>query len=114
MHELSIIIHVAKTIDEVCKENNLTKVGSVTLEIGEVTGAFPELMEDAWNFYRKKHELLKDATMKLEIIPAITFCEDCKKTYPTVKYGKTCPYCGQGNTYLLQGNEYNIKEMEAE
>lgn len=32
----------------------------------------------------------------------------------TVAHGKTCPYCGGGNTFLIQGNEFNIKEIEVE
>ena len=43
--------------------------------------------------------------------PAITFCEDCGKTYGTVEYGKICPYCGSQRTYLQQGNEFLIKEI---
>ena len=49
---------------------------------------------------------------KIEEIPAVTFCEDCKKEYPTVQYGKICPYCGSPNTYLVRGNEMIIKEIE--
>ena len=26
----------------------------------------------------------------------------------------TCPYCGGGNTWLQQGNEMNIKQIEVE
>ena len=49
----------------------------------------------------------------VETIPAVTFCENCEKTYGTVEHGKTCPHCGSPNTYLLTGNEFNIKEIEA-
>ncbi|MFQ9073156.1 MAG: hypothetical protein ACLR43_10835 [Faecalibacillus faecis] len=28
-----------------------------------------------------------------------------------IDYGKTCPYCHSENTYLLRGNEFNIKEI---
>ena len=35
MHELGIIIHISKTLKEVAEENEVTKIGSVTLEIGE-------------------------------------------------------------------------------
>ena len=48
-----------------------------------------------------------------EIIPAVTWCNACKKTYSTMKYGKTCPYCGSGETWLQQGNEMNIKQIVA-
>ena len=29
-----------------------------------------------------------------------------------VEHGKTCPHCGSENTYLVQGNEHAIKEIE--
>jgi hydrogenase nickel incorporation protein HypA/HybF len=50
----------------------------------------------------------------LEEIPAVTWCADCKREYETVAYGRTCPYCGSGRTWLLRGNECVIKEIEAE
>ena len=34
MHELGIIVHIAKTLDQVAAENELKKIGSVTLDIG--------------------------------------------------------------------------------
>ena len=27
---------------------------------------------------------------------------------------RTCPHCGSGRTYLVQGNEFIIKEISAE
>ena len=39
MHELGIIIHISKTLKEVAEENEVTKIGSVTLETaGTITG----------------------------------------------------------------------------
>ena len=114
MHELSIVTHVAKTLDEVAIENNLKKIGSVTLEIGEVSGIMTDYFEDCWNYFKVKHPILKDSILKLEMIPAITFCEDCKQEYNTMEHGKICPYCKSEHTYLVQGNECNIKEIEAE
>ena len=40
-------------------------------------------------------------------------CEACGKTYGTVEHGRTCPYCGGGKTYLVQGDQVMIKEIEA-
>ena len=114
MHELSIVTHVAKTLDELAEENKITKIGSVTLEVGEVSGIMTDYFVDCWNYFKAKHPILKDSELKLEIVPAITYCEDCKEQYETVKYGKICPHCGSEHTYLLVGNECNIKEIEAE
>lgn len=113
MHELGIIVHISKTLKEIAEENQLTEIGSVTLEIGEVSGIVPEFLTDCWQYYRKKTELLKDSDMKIEMLPAVTLCEDCGKTYPTVEHGRQCPYCKSYNTYLVKGNECNIKEIEA-
>lgn len=114
MHELSIVTHVAKTLDEVALENHLSKIGSVTLEIGEVSGIMTDYFEECWDYFKKKHPLLVDAKLYLEEIKAVTFCEDCKKEYPTVQFGRICPYCKSEHTYLITGNECNIKQIEAE
>lgn len=114
MHELSIVSYVAKQVDQIAKDNGLKRIGSVTLEFGEVSGIVPSYLVDFWQWYRKKIPILEESELKYEIIPAVTWCDACKKTYPTVKYGKTCPHCGSGETWLQQGNEMNIKEIEAE
>ena len=113
MHELGIIVHIAKTLDQVAAENELKKIGSVTLDIGEVSGIVPEYLTECWEFYRKKNPLIAECEMKIESLPAVTICEDCQKTYETVTYGRQCPHCGSYETYLGTGNECSIKEIEA-
>ena len=46
MHEMGIILHLAKTLDQVAEENHLSKIGAVTIEIGEVSGIVTDLFED--------------------------------------------------------------------
>ena len=114
MHELGTVFYVIREVEKVVEENHLTKVGSVTLEIGEVSGIIPYYLTDCWQWAIQKSQYLKEAELKIETLPAVTFWEDCKQTYPTVKHGKTCPPCGSEHSYLLQGNEFNIKEIEVE
>ncbi len=113
MHELNIVTYVIKQVEEIAKDNNLSKISSVTLQFGEVSGVVPELLVDCWNWYAKKTPIIEGAQLINETIPAITWCNTCKIKYPTVKFGKTCPECGGGETWLLQGNEMNIKQIEA-
>ena len=113
MHELGTISYVIRTVERIAHENQLTVVASVTLEVGEVSGIIPAYLTDYWQYARKKTELLQNTELKIEKLPAVTYCEGCGKTYPTVQYGKTCPHCGSGETWLVTGNEYNIKEIEA-
>ena len=113
MHELGTVFYVIEQVEQVCRDNDLSTVGSVTLQIGEVSGIIPEYIVDCWNWAKKKNDFVKDAEIKIETLEAVTYCEDCQKTYPTMQYKKICPYCGSEHTYLLTGNEYNIKEIEA-
>ncbi len=114
MHEMGIVIHLARTLEETAAEEHLSKIGSVTLQVGEVSGIITDYFEDCWNYFKKKHPVLAESVLKLETLPAVTWCDSCKKTYPTVQYGRECPYCRSGETWLLTGNECIIKEIEAE
>ena len=113
MHELGVVFHIIDDLKEVGKENNIEKIHSVTLQLGEVSGVVPDLLTDAWKWASDKTDLMKGAELIIETLPAVTFCEDCKSEYETVKYGRTCPNCGSGHTYLLKGNEFMIKEIAA-
>lgn len=113
MHELGIVFHIMDTLEAVAKENELSEIHSVTVEIGEVSTVVPDYLTDCWRWAVQKKELLTQCEMKVEVLPAVTLCESCGKEYPTVAHGRTCPYCGSEKTYLLRGNELNIKEIEA-
>jgi hydrogenase nickel incorporation protein HypA/HybF len=113
MHELGVVFHIIDEVEEVAVQNDVTRVESVTIQLGEVSTVIPSYLTDCWDWAKKKHELLLEATLTVEKLDAVTFCEDCKQTYPTVEYGKTCPHCGSTHTYLVQGNELMIKEIEA-
>ena len=102
MHELGIVFHTIRTIEEVAAEQGLTRVGSVTLEL-----------VSCWDWAVNRTELLRGAPLKIETLPAVTHCEGCGENYPTVRHGRTCPYCGSEKTWLLRGNEISIKEIEA-
>lgn len=113
MHELGTVIYVIEQVEKLAVENNLSAVNSITLQVGEVSAILPDYLRDFWKYARKRSELLKETELKIETLEAVTFCQDCGKTYPTMKYAKQCPYCQSYNTFLITGNEYIIKEIEA-
>ena len=46
MHELGVVFHTLETVRRIVKENNVKRVASVTVEIGEVSTVLPYLFED--------------------------------------------------------------------
>lgn len=111
MHELGIVFNVIKTVERTAAENNVKEVLSVTLELGEVSGVVSRELTSCWDWAVKKTELMTQARLVIETIPAVTYCDTCGQTYPTVPQGKICPHCGSDRTWLLRGNEMNIKEI---
>ena len=113
MHELGIVFHIIKSVEQVAADNDLEKISAVVLELGEVSGVVPDYLTDCWKWAAAKSELVTGSELKIETLPAVTHCDNCGQDYPTVAHGKTCPHCRSGSTWLLTGNEVNIKEIEA-
>ena len=112
MHELGVVFYIIDKVKEVAIENQVDKVSRVRIQLGEVSTVIPYYLNDAWVWARKKEDIISEAELDIEKIEALTFCDDCKKDYPTLQYKKICPYCGSSKTWLLQGSEFLIKEIE--
>lgn len=112
MHELGIVYHIIRDVENVARANGVGRVSSVTLLLGEVSGVVPDLLLDAWRWAADKKPITQGAELIVEPVEAVTHCEACGRDYGTVEHGKTCPHCGSGETYLLRGQEVMIKQIE--
>lgn len=111
MHELGIVFHIIRSVEDVARQNNVRRVTAVTLELGEVSGVLEDYLQDCWNWAVSKSDLMRGARLQVAVIPAKTLCEDCGMVYPTVAHGRTCPECGSRHTHLIQGNETMIRDI---
>ena len=113
MHEMGIVLHLAKTLEKEAEERDIKKIGKIVLQVGEVSGIMTDLFSDCWEYFKVRHPILCDSKLVIETIPAITHCGTCGKDYKTVDHGRQCPYCGSYETWLVTGNQCIIKEIEA-
>lgn len=111
MHELGIVFYIIRDVKEVARENEVDKVKTVVMDIGEVSTIIPEYLTDCWRWAADKEDLLRGCELIINTIPAVTYCENCGKEFGTVEHGKKCPHCGSDRTYLVRGNEVEIKEI---
>ena len=65
MHELGIVTHVMKTLTDIAADNEVTHIGSVTLEVGEVSGVIVAA-GGASRRYGEKNKLLEDINRNIE------------------------------------------------
>ena len=112
MHELGIVFYIIRDVKKAAQENGVEHVDAVVMDIGEVSTIVPGYQTDCWRWAADKEDILRGAELKINTVPAVSWCEDCRLEFGTVLHGKTCPCCGGGNTYLLRGNEVEIKQIE--
>jgi len=48
MHELGIVIEIVKNIEEFAKQNHLTKVDTLVLQIGKLAPVVPRYIEECY------------------------------------------------------------------
>ena len=113
MHELGIVFYAIDLVEQVGRDEGLTCVSRVTMQLGEVSGVIDSYFEDCWRWAVEKSELMRSCRLEIEHIPAVTVCNACGRTYATVEHGRLCPHCGSADTVLLRGNEVAVKEIEA-
>ena len=109
MHELSIVTYVIDQLKEIAEQNDLKDVESVTPN----SAKFPELYRNTWWIAGRgmqKTPLIQNSKLLYETIPAVTWCNACKTTYPTIQYGKKSalivavrkPGCSRGTMNIKQ------------
>ena len=49
MHELGIVFHIIRTVEDVAKENHVARIQRVTLQLGEVSGVVESYLQTAGN-----------------------------------------------------------------
>lgn len=112
MHELGIVYEVIKVVDNFVKENEITKVDKIVLEIGQLSQAIPRFIKEC---YPAAVDQTPYEETKLEIIsiPANATCKECSETYNIIEHRKICPNCSSKEFVLISGNEFSIKEIVA-
>lgn len=115
MHELAITQSILEIILKHAQSNNASRIISVSLKIGELTGMKKEWIIKYFN-YISKNTIAEEAQLEIEIIPALLQCQKCKASFPynsqDIK-NNTCPSCHSTEHFsILSGKEYFIQEMK--
>ena len=112
MHELGIVYEVINIVDNFAKLNNLTKVETIVLEVGQLSQAIPRFIEECYPAAVDETEY-EDTELQILILDANGECRDCKTIYNVVENKKVCPTCSNTSYKLISGQEFNIKEVIA-
>ena len=112
VHELGVVIAVVEKVEKIAKEQNLTKIETLVLQIGELSSIVPMYVEQ---FFPAAVDgtLLQNTTLKIEIMPGNAMCKGCGKVYNFAANNHQCPHCKSTDREIISGREFYIKEIVA-
>jgi len=112
LHELGVVIEVVSTVENFAKQNGLTKIDTLVLQIGELSSMIPKYIEACYPA-AVDGTLLQDTKLKIEILPGNGICKKCNTVFNVIENKNKCPSCNSEDWNLLCGKEFMIKEIVA-
>jgi hydrogenase nickel incorporation protein HypA/HybF len=112
LHELGIVIEIIKTVEDFAKKNEVTKIDTLVLQIGELSPVIPKYVESCYPA-AVDGTLLQETKLKIEILPGNALCKKCNKVFNLIENNNQCPNCGSNDREILSGKEFRIKEIIA-
>lgn len=111
MHEIGVMFEVVKTVENFAKNNKVTKIGTLVLQIGELSSMIPRYIEACYPA-AVDGTILQDTKLEIEVLPGNAICKKCNKVFHLIENNK-CPHCKSRNFEILCGKEFMIKEIIA-
>jgi len=69
MHELGVLLHAMRTADKIARQNNISRIRHITLEVGEESSYLPMFLHKLFPVAAAQFDIMKDAKLKIESAP---------------------------------------------
>jgi hydrogenase nickel incorporation protein HypA/HybF len=113
MHELSLIESLFDTLVEKARAHQAREVTLVTIKVGPLAGVVPELLESAFDMY-KKGTIASGAKLIIEPLSFVIRCGTCGAETSHEAPVASCPACGSQDFAIVQGTEVYLDKLELE
>jgi Zn finger protein HypA/HybF involved in hydrogenase expression len=75
VHELGILFNVVRTVENFARENNVSQIETLVLQVGELSPVVPHYLEACYPA-AVDGTLLQETHLKIEVTPAMCFAQD--------------------------------------
>lgn len=110
MHELSIAEGILEIVERTARANDVKRVKTVRVSIGELAGVDVPSLEFAWESVRKGGPAA-GARLEIERPEGRAWCLDCEDTVPLKRYGDPCPKCGGYKLAATGGTDMRVVDI---
>lgn len=97
MHEVGMLYQAARIAEKYAKDNGIETVGSIQIEVGELSGALPNIFTEYFDYVAKQYHCLTGTKLNIRTIPGEGLCADCNALYNVMHNEGRCPRCGSVN-----------------
>lgn len=100
-------------MENAARENGLSSIAKIVLEIGQFSGVEVGALEFAFSVLTRG-TILEDAEFEYLTPPLLLYCEDCKTEYLSDREDLCCPICEDSTFRIVRGQELLIKSLVGE
>jgi len=112
MHEVSLVRNVFKTLEEEFEKEEIGRLETVRMKIGELSNVEPILMQNAFEAVKADQPEYKHIKLDIDLIPITVKCPICTATSKVYAYRFICDNCGAPTNDVITGNELLINQVE--
>ncbi|HMA53588.1 MAG TPA: hydrogenase maturation nickel metallochaperone HypA [Acidobacteriota bacterium] len=113
MHELSLVSSVFEVLEEKAREHGAVRVTRVVLRIGVMSGAVPDLLESAFETF-KKGTIAETARLEIVVVPVRLRCPECGGEAVREDTDFSCAGCGSRRVEIVEGRDLIVETIELE
>jgi hydrogenase nickel incorporation protein HypA/HybF len=113
MHELSIMQSALSIALEQAEQAGATRVHSIRLRIGALSGVVPDALEFAFEALTPG-TAAADASLAIERVPARFWCATCKREFQADDMFAECPECHALSGEIRAGREMEVASLEVD
>lgn len=112
---MGIVLNIVREAERQAQVYHVKKIGSLTLEVGELTGAEPRYIRNCWSA-AIENTILDDAELIIKEVEGLVTCDDCQSVYRVLEHMTSdlrpdCPKCHSDKWTLKQGRQVMIDEI---
>lgn len=111
MHEISVLKKAVDLAEQTARDNGISKISYLTLEVGELSGYLPVFFEKYFDIVTEGRPVFEGAELRMITPRGEGLCLDCDAMYHVLSNEGVCPKCGSRRKTILGGQQFLLKEI---
>lgn len=114
MHEMSLVQGLLIQLHDLAREHNKTKVISVCMDIGPLSGVVIDSFQFGFDILSKEDPLTSSASLIIESSPAAYRCCGCGTRIEENQKPEACPNCSETLLSPEGGDDIILRQVQME